>query len=241
MVLIGVTMSYDYNKNQAKINENFFRAIELAGGLPVCIPPIRNEAALKDLSKRLDGLVLSGGPDVDPMHYNEKPIPQLGNIDPDRDTTEILITREMFELKKPILGICRGTQVLNVAFGGKLIQDIAVYLNNPLKHDQDAPRWHKSHEIEICEENSIIFRLFGHRRLRVNSFHHQAIKEVAPGFKVCATAPDEIIEAIESVDKDRFCVGVQWHPEEMLCEPGFFSLFEALIEAAEKAESLKVT
>lgn len=241
MVLIGVTMSYDYGKNQAKINENFFHAVELAGGVPVCIPPIRNEAALKDLSKKLNGLVLSGGPDIDPIHYGEKPIPQLGNIDPDRDAAEIFITREMFKLKKPILGICRGTQVLNVAFGGKLIQDIAVYLKNPLKHEQDAPRWHKSHEVEICEEDSVIFYLSGRRRLRVNSFHHQAIEEVAPGFKVCAVAPDGIIEAIESVNKDLFCIGVQWHPEEMLCEPEFFSLFKALTEAAEKAERLNTT
>lgn len=232
--LIGITMSFDYDKNQAQLGKKYFHAVQLAGGLPVAIPPIQDETALKAMVEKLDGIILSGGPDIDPSYYNEKPSTKLGDVSPCRDTAEMFLADEMLRVKKPLLGICRGMQVLNVVLGGTLFQDIPTEFKQPLKHVQSAPRWHGSHEIEIVEEDSAIFQILRKKHLCVNSFHHQAVKEPAASCKVSALASDGVVEAIELREADMFCIGVQWHPEEMMGDAAFLRIFESMIDAAKR-------
>ncbi|MDD4568882.1 MAG: type 1 glutamine amidotransferase [Tepidanaerobacteraceae bacterium] len=149
--LIGITMSFDNYKNNVNVSEKYFRAVERAGVLPLAIPPFRDKATLKALAEKLDGVIFSGGPDIDPSYFHEMPHPRLGNVCPQRDEAEIFLAGEIIRLSKPLLGICRGLQVMNVAMGGTLYQDIASNVKASLKHVQDAPRWHKSHEVEIIE------------------------------------------------------------------------------------------
>jgi putative glutamine amidotransferase len=232
--LIGITTSFNNSKNRANLSEKYYNAIERAGGLPLAIPPLRDKAALKALAERLDGVILSGGPDIDPSYFQEMPHPQLGNICPRRDEAEIFIAGEIIRLSKPLLGICRGMQVMNVVMGGNLYQDISSEIKDPLKHIQDAPRWHKSHEIESIQEDSLLFKIIGQRRIKVNSFHHQSVKEPALCYKITATAPDGVVEAMESRQKGVLCLGVQWHPEDLTDDPAHLRLFQVMIDAAKR-------
>lgn len=235
--LIGITMSFDYDKNQAQLGEKYFHAVQSAGGLPVAIPPIQDKTVLKALTEKLDGIILSGGPDIDPSYYNEKPSTELKDVSPCRDAAEMFLADEMLRVKKPLLGICRGMQVLNVVLGGTLFQDIFTEFKQPLKHIQSAPGWHGTHEIEIVEEDSAIFQILRQRHLFVNSFHHQAVKEPAASCKVSALASDGVIEAIELKEADVFCVGVQWHPEKMIRDAVFLRIFESMIDAARRCQN----
>lgn len=232
--LIGITMSFDNHENLAKIGEKYFNAIERAQGLPLPIPPLRNKAALKALAERLDGIILSGGSDIDPSYFHEAPHPRLGDVCPHRDEAEIFLAGEIIRLSKPILGICRGLQVMNVVMGGNLYQDISSKVRDPLKHMQEAPRWHKTHQIEIIEEDSLLYKLIGQKFIKVNSFHHQSVNKPAPDYIVTAAAPDGVVEAVESRERGAFCLGVQWHPEELTDDPVHMRLFQAMVDAAKK-------
>lgn len=228
--LIGITTSYDSEKQRASLNRGYFDAIVKAGGIPVPILPLENEGALLRLLEHLDGIVFSGGPDVDPSFFYEEPHPNMGEICPERDKAEIFIARECMRRAKPVLGICRGIQLINIALGGSIYQDIPSQIRGSLKHRQDAPRWHASHEVEIKDEDSRLFEIFGKNHIHVNSFHHQSVKDVAPDFKITAIARDQVIEAIETKDKKVFCLGVQWHPEEMWeRDPLQFRLFQYFV------------
>lgn len=232
--LIGITMSFDNCNNKANIKERYYSAVERAGGLPLAIPPLRDKAALKALAERLDGVIISGGPDIDPSYFHELPHPKLGNVCPIRDEAEIFMAGEVIRLSKPLLGICRGMQVMNVVMGGNLYQDIPSEIKESLKHIQNAPRWHKSHEIKIIEEESLLFKIIGKKRIKVNSFHHQSVKKPALCYKITATAPDGIVEAMELRQKGVFCLGVQWHPEELTDDPVNLRLFQVMIDAAKR-------
>jgi len=229
--LIGITMSLDDSKNIAKLGEKYIRAVEKAGGIPLAIPPLQDKNALSVIVQKLDGIILSGGPDIDPSYYHQLPHIRLGNVCPRRDETEIYIATEIIKKSKPLLGICRGLQVMNVAMGGTIFQDISSNIKEPIKHMQDAPRWHKSHEIEIVDIDSLIYKIIGKPRIRVNSFHHQSINKPAPDLKITALAPDGVIEAMESKGEG-FCIGVQWHPEELIDDIAHMRLFEFMIDAA---------
>jgi len=229
-------MSLDDSNNMAKLGEKYISAVEQAGGIPLAIPLLQDKNALKILAHRLDGIILSGGPDIDPSYFHEMPHPCLGSVCPQRDETEIFITAEIIKLSKPLLGICRGLQVMNVAMGGTLYQDISSNIKEPIKHIQDAPRWHKSHEIEIVDIDSLIYKIIGKRRIRVNSFHHQSVERPAPDFKITALAPDGVIEAMES-NVGGFCLGVQWHPEELIDDAIHLRLFESMIDAAKDVKT----
>ncbi|AEH50326.1 gamma-glutamyl-gamma-aminobutyrate hydrolase family protein [Pseudothermotoga thermarum] len=219
----------------ARLPEDYFRAIEKANGVPFIVPAISSFDGLEKISELADAILFSGGVDVDPLQYGEEPAKELGEITPERDFTEINLCQMFFKKKKPIFGICRGIQLINVALGGKLYQDIN-HMPKVLKHYQQAPSWYGTHKVFI-DEDSWLFEIFKNREILVNSFHHQAIKEVAPVLKVVARASDGIIEAVESKDKDFFIVGVQWHPERMFQRnEQQFRLFETFVE---KVKELK--
>ncbi|MQA28946.1 MAG: gamma-glutamyl-gamma-aminobutyrate hydrolase family protein [Luteitalea sp.] len=192
------------------------------------------EAALEGL----DGLMLTGGDDVAPVRYGEQKHSAVVEVQPERDDFEIALVKEARSRDLPILAICRGIQVMNVAFGGTLVQDIPSQVNSGVEHRLEVPP-HPSvafaHEIWF-EKDSLLGRLLGERlaeadSCEVNSRHHQAVKEVAAGFRVSATAPDGVIEAIEDPSA-RFCLGVQWHPENFFRTGEFRPLFEGFVEAA---------
>ncbi|HHX24138.1 MAG TPA: gamma-glutamyl-gamma-aminobutyrate hydrolase family protein [Thermoanaerobacterales bacterium] len=231
--LIGITMYVNTNEGIAKINQKYYEAVQRAGGIPLAIPPFMQKEAIEALAYKLDGLILSGGPDIDPFYYKETPHPCLGKVCSIRDKAEISIADQMIKLSKPVLGICRGMQVLNVIMGGSLYQDIESEIKESLKHKQDEPRSCKTHEIEIIKEESLIYRIIKQKRIRVNSFHHQSVKTPAPGMLITAVASDGVVEAIESAQSGKiFCLGVQWHPEELIEDPANFKLFQFLVNAA---------
>jgi putative glutamine amidotransferase len=210
----------------------YFRAVRKAGGLPLMLPLLESEEEAAAVIARLDGLLLSGGGDPDPALFGEDPIRQLGTIQPERDTAELSLARAALTADLPLLGICRGSQVLAVAGGGTMIQDIPAQVPGAIKHRQDAPRWYPTHRVEVVE-GSLLSRLLGGPELRVNSSHHQAVRDVPAGWVVSARAPDGVVEAIE-IPQRRFALAVQWHPEAMYDSerPAHGELFRALVEAA---------
>ncbi|MDI3480960.1 MAG: putative glutamine amidotransferase [Tepidanaerobacteraceae bacterium] len=231
--LIGITASFDSEEEKAYLSAGYFRAVEQAGGIPVPILPLDDVKRLQGLLERMDGIIFSGGPDVDPFYFHEEPHIRMGKICPERDEAEVFLARECLRLGKPTLGICRGIQLLNAALGGSIYQDIPSQMKKPLKHWQDAPGWYATHEVEIIWESSRLFKIFEKNRIRVNSFHHQCVKDIAPDFNVVAVAKDGVIEAVEAKDTSIFCIGVQWHPEEMWHKDSLqFKLFQHFIEAS---------
>jgi len=243
--LIGITPGYSYEEQKIYINNGYIDAVNQAGGLAILLPLTDDEELVSVLVDTCDAFLVSGGPDVDAACYNEYNYTYNGVISPLRDSMELLVIKKAFELGKPMLGICRGIQIINVAMGGTLYQDIASQVKNRevIKHSQQAPVWHPTHDIYI-EKDSFVWKSFnedaidgdaeeknaaendatgnkaagsnvaGNFVVRVNSFHHQAVKDVAPGFRVTSRAVDGIIESIE-YSGEAFIVGVQWHPELM--------------------------
>ncbi|ABN53364.1 MAG TPA: peptidase C26 [Hungateiclostridium thermocellum] len=213
--VIGITPSFDYNENKMYINNIYCEAIILSGGMPVLLPVTEDEGLLSQMVEEFDGFLLSGGPDVDAVHWGEWNYSYNGEISPHRDKMELFIAKEAVAKDKPIFGICRGIQVLNVALGGTLYQDI--YSQNKekrlIKHSQNAPRWYPVHKV-MLKAGSKVRNAHGAESIAVNSFHHQAVREPAPDFIVTGTSEDGIIEAIEHKNC-KFAVGVQWHPEHM--------------------------
>lgn len=211
--VIGITAAFDYEKDQLYLREGYYDAIVQSGGIPLIIPPIGDMGKAEKLLLMVDGLMLTGGPDIDAKYFNENNMPCTQDISPIRDQIEIYLAQKALLKDMPILAICRGVQVLNVAAGGNIYQDI--YAQNPGKiifqHSQKAPRWYPTHEVTI-NLNSKLFEIFKVENISVNSFHHQAIKDVATGFEISASSSDGIIEAIENKSAC-FALGVQWHAE----------------------------
>jgi putative glutamine amidotransferase len=230
--LIGITPGYDYDKNMLFAKNGYYNAICESGGIPVILPVIQEQSILEELTERLDGFLLCGGPDLDARCFGEYNLPYTDEISPYRDGLEIYVSKRAVELVKPIFGICRGIQVLNAALGGTIYQDI--YAQVPerqlIRHSQKAPVWYPTHKACI-EKDSRLLGFLGKGCLDVNSFHHQAVRDVAPRFHVAACAEDGMIEAIEH-DNHPFVVGVQWHPELMWQKDrSFLRLFEELVKA----------
>jgi len=233
-IIVGVSAAYDWTRNTYSISEAYIKSIEIAGGTPIIIPPTYN-MSIEEILDRIDAVILSGGPDIDPYLYGEIPIPKMGQINPLRDKFEIELARKTVEKGKPLLAICRGIQVLNVAFNGTLYQDINTQIPNSIRHawhtttGTEVPPNYPTHTVKL-KRDSKIYRIFNKEVLRVNSFHHQAVKDVAKGFEATAWADDGVIEAIEYIG-DKFVIGVQWHPEWMW-DSEMIKIFKALIEAA---------
>ena len=215
------------------VGETYIRAIQHVGGIPVVIPPTTIEADWEPLLARLDGLLLSGGEDIDPKLYGEQSEPWMGQVDAERDFSELGLTRAWLMTERPLLAICRGHQVLNVALGGALYQDIAAHIPNALDHAYVAtqPMETIAHSVTL-EPGSRLAAILGGTTFDVNSSHHQALKTVAARLAVAGHAPDGVIEAVE-MPEHAFCIGVQWHPEAMVkTSSTMWPLFEAFVQAS---------
>jgi putative glutamine amidotransferase len=236
--VIGVTLGDGDRKGYHSMREDYVRSVDAAGAVPLVLPTQGPEAA-EAILDRLDGLVLSGGIDVDPALYGCAPHPKLGRVDRARDEFEIALTRLALRRDLPILAICRGQQLLNVATGGTLIQDIPSVVTGAVAHDAPGRRTRRSHPGEVAP-GSRLGEILGPGPLLVNSFHHQAIDRLGQGLKVTGRAPDGVIEAVEMEERS-FVVGVQWHPESFWREPvSFRALFEAHVEACRVASPVRI-
>lgn len=232
--IIGITSSHEKenglrNYHRTTVSIDYTKGVIEGGGIPIIIPTTGDIEIIKEQLNLIDGLILSGGPDINPIYYGEDFKEKIGVISPERDDNEIKILKEFLKTEKPILGICRGHQLLNVYFGGTLYQDLSYFEMEPLKHRQDLYPELEIHNVAI-EKNSILEKLYG-ESIRTNSFHHQAINKLGEGFKVIARSSDGIVEAIEKIDH-KFCLGIQWHPEMMVARGNkdMIKIFKLLIE-----------
>jgi putative glutamine amidotransferase len=241
--IIGIVGNISYETEGVMIGEEriyvmkpYVESVLKAGGVPVVLPIVLDKDTLKKQVEKVDGILITGGQDVNPLLYNEEPIEKQGGITPDRDWYDIEVIKYAYSLKKPILGICRGIQVMNVALGGTLYQDISQIPTAYIKHSQKAKPDLPTHTVEI-KEGSRLYNILG-KTIAVNSFHHQAVKEVAEGFKIVAQSKDGVIEAIELEKEDYFVVGVQWHPELMAYKGNekMLEIFKQFVEACFKNE-----
>ena len=208
--LIGITGNF--SDGNLSLAQGYYQSVIRAGGVPLIIPPYEDTDLLINTLDTLDGILLSGGGDINPLFLGEEPSQGLHSVNPYRDRQELMLVRLAANRQIPILGICRGIQIMNAALGGSLCQDIYTEADGtPLKHSQEMDRTFASHTINIAKD-SLLYRIMRTEKLPVNSFHHQAVKAPAPGFRISATAPDGIIEAIESTEH-KSMLGVQWHPE----------------------------
>src|SRR5919197_1082850 len=231
MALIGITSC-------RKLEDYKQAVLHVGGDVRIVDASMSADAALEGI----DGLLLTGGDDVSPARYGEAPHPKTIEAEPGRDEFEVALINAARVQQLPIFAICRGIQVLNVAFGGTLVQDIPSQINGALKHSLPVPPnspYTLAHEVWV-EKDSLLSTLMFDRltaeTCEVNSRHHQAVKDVAKGFRVTATAPDGVVEAIEDPGA-RFCLGVQWHPENFWRTGEFRALFEGFLEAARRQQA----
>lgn len=211
--ITGTTRRYD-GADRSTVNAAYVRSVIGAGGIPLVLPPLMGANHAEEIIEVLDGLVLSGGEDVDPRHYGQSPHPTVANnIDPLRDAQELALFKLAQNRSLPVLAICRGIQLVNVALGGTLWQDLPSDKPGALAHNQPDGRTARTHSVEITP-GSRIEQALGATRIEVNTFHHQSIRDLAPGLVVTAKAPDGEIEGVESPKGAPWLLAVQWHPEE---------------------------
>jgi putative glutamine amidotransferase len=215
--LVALTTSTEATRSHGRhhvfLYTSYITALEIAGVVPLLITPAHSAQAVAALLALVDGLVLSGGEDIDPARYGETARVQLDSVHTARDAMEFAALDHALQRDIPVLGICRGNQVLNVALGGTLWQDIPTDLPDALGHEQDGGWDRRAHEVFV-EPDSMLYHITGDRTLCINSFHHQAIREPARALRVVARAEDGLIEAVEA-PAHRWLLGVQWHPERL--------------------------
>lgn len=222
--------NFDFNIIPKELTDS----IRMSGAIPLIIPLSKPEEA-KDYIDRVDALVLAGGQDVDPLLFLEEPLPKIGEIEPERDAFELALIEAAWDQKKPILGICRGLQLLNVASEGTLYQDLSYYEGLEVNHIQQTPWKYGTHSV-IFEEDSWLGEALGTEQV-INSYHHQAIKTVGDAFRPVAWAKDDVIEAIESKDRSQKVIGVQWHPEILQkTDPESLNVFKKFVELIKEEE-----
>lgn len=224
----GPLARYTFN-----LTESYVRAVQAAGGLPVVMPPVLNQDELRELYARLDGLLLSGGGDIDPALFGQIRHRFTQGVSDERDRMELALARWALAEDKPVLAICRGIQVMNVAAGGTLIQDIPSQIPSALVHtySDDTPRDYVAHTVRV-NEGTRLASILGAHEVAVNSWHHQSCDVPGQGLVYTAWAPDGVVEGAE-FPGHRFAVAVQWHPEEMFHNRAdMLALFRALVEAA---------
>ena len=233
--VIGISDLHKDGTNAA-VPRSYVDAVLQTGGVPVVIP-LMHENEIIELLNSLDGVIFTGGEDFDPAYYNERPIPQMGKVNAVRDEFDIRTLRLAVERGLPVLGICRGVQLINIAYGGSLYQDLpAQYYDNSIRHRQRQPKEEASHSV-LVENNTVFAGIVKERMLMVNSSHHQAIKKVAEGFRVAGKSPDKIVEVIEKIDSENWILGVQFHPEtRVLQDNAMRKIFRSFIDEASKTE-----
>ncbi len=232
--LIGLTCSLLKNTSGTpvcQVGRAYINAVKNAGGIPLVIPADLNRADLKTLVTNLDGILFTGGGDIDPEFFNGTSHPNVYGISRERDALEFSLMDLTLTADKPLLAICRGIQVLNVAFGGDLYTHIQDQVQNSLKHDwfPKFPRDKLAHTVRLTP-GSKLHKIFKEDEIRVNSLHHQGIKDIGTGLKATAFAPDGIVEGLE-MDSARFAIGVQWHPECLPNNQKMTGLFKAFVDA----------
>jgi putative glutamine amidotransferase len=233
--IIGITTNLSlnsYNQPVIQLQQSYVRAIMQAGGVPVLIPSLLAEGDWDALYDRLSGILFSGGGDIALEHFPGEAHPRIDDVDPLRDSVELKLLQASASDGKPFLGICRGCQVMNVALGGTLYTHIPAQLPGALDHAYPGKlRTTLVHEVKI-EEGTRAAEIFGEPIVRVNSLHHQGLKDIAPAVRVTGVAPDGLVEAIELPDHP-FGLAVQWHPEWLTDQEGMRNLFRKFVEAAE--------
>jgi putative glutamine amidotransferase len=212
---IGITMRLEHETRRFYLGRDYAEAVEAAGGTPLHVALIPKDEFIADIVSTFDGILLPGSAsDLDPAYWNEDPHPKVGRVIPEKDQTDLLVLAEAEKLALPVFGICFGMQSLNVSRGGSLIQDIESEVKDPIQHQQGIPRDRNSHSIKVAAGSVLEIALgVGSLTTKVNSHHHQAIRNIGKNLRPIAWANDGVIEGVEDTREGRFAVGVQWHPE----------------------------
>lgn len=230
-VVVGITTGYRYKEEEVvDLPRRYIEAVERVGGVPVTLAPLREESLVPYYAQRLDALVVSGGRDIPPSLYGEEPIEATDALPEERPLFEIRLILQMLRLNKPVLGICYGCQLLNVAFGGSLIQDIPSQVPTAVPHRRPVASEPHARHLVYLHEGTRLAQILDGEQIEVVSSHHQAVKRLGEGMRVAAVAPDGIVEAIEK-EGAHFCIGVQWHPELDPCSTWTNRLMKAFVEA----------
>ncbi|MEA3326872.1 MAG: gamma-glutamyl-gamma-aminobutyrate hydrolase family protein [Chloroflexota bacterium] len=232
--LIGITGSLIRKRSGSlvcQVGQAYITSIQKAGGIPMMIPVGMDIKSLDSLLSRLDGVLFTGGPDIDPHRFTAQTHPKVYGVSPARDALELALTGKVLADDKPVLAICRGIQVLNVTCGGELYLDIHDQMPNALKHDwfPGYPRDKLVHTVNLVPDSQLN-EIYGADKIQVNSLHHQGISQIGKGLSATAYAPDGLVEGLE-VNGKAFALGVQWHPESLPDDPDMQRLFRAFIEA----------
>ncbi len=230
--LIGISCNVDDDRNRLRLNRDYLFAVEQSGGVPLILAGSGETA--RAVISRVDGVVLSGGVDVDPRHFGEEPHPELGEVSAARDEFELALAEEALRRGVPVLGICRGSQVMAIVGGGSLYQDLPSQRPGGIQHYQKGARSRTSHLVALSPKSRLTEILGGQREVRVNSFHHQAVRSLPEGWDVSATSSDGVIEAFEYPDHP-FWLAVQWHPEILFAEDAAArALFANFVQSVEE-------
>ena len=228
--LIGVAPGYS-GADYSNVNRTYTDAILRAGGIPFILPQVNDPAEASEMLSRVDGIVFTGGVDLDPVRYGETVLNESVEIDSHRDTLDILYATAALERRIPILAICRGEQLMNVVLGGTLYQDLPTQKPGDIAHRQSAPGKVPTQRIFVAK-GSMLYRIMGTEELMVNSFHHQAVKDPSPLVTVTALSEDGVVEAYEWTGKGRWLLAVQFHPEMLLRgDDNWLRLFKAFVKA----------
>lgn len=235
--LIGLTPGHNLETDDISMRPTYMRAIEAAGGIPVILPLETSPADLQQLTEVFDGFLFTGGPDIHPFNFGEETLVGCGQISAPRDSMELSLLSSVIKARKPILGICRGIQLINVGLGGTIFQDIRSQFRTdvPIAHKQLPPYKNPSHYVHIME-GTLLFHIAETCRIQVNSMHHQAVRDLAPGLIICGTSSDGVIEAIEKPDYP-FLLAVQWHPEYLWSkDTSAANIFDSFIKACKQPQ-----
>ena len=232
--LIALTPYFNIERDEPYMRPAYLKAIRAAGGIPLILPLDLEEEDLRQIVDTFDGFLFTGGPDIHPFYFGEETQANCGNVCLRRDRMEILLLKLVMQTGKPVFGICRGIQLLNVALGGDIYQDIPSQFPQdfPIAHVQPFDYAIPSHKVEVLP-GTLLEQLTGSNTLNVNSMHHQACRKLAPGLVACGHASGNLIEAVEKPDYP-FFLGVQWHPEYLWeQDPAIRQIFEAFVKAAD--------